>query len=81
MERNKEELSIRGILIPAEWDEEGNIIGLSIMTVDEKEYVVEEKTERRGLFDLVRHEVEVRGLAREEAGRKAILVESYKQIR
>ena len=81
METNKEELSIRGILIPAEWDEEGNIIGLSIMTVDEKEYVVEEKTKRRGLLDLVRHEVEVRGLAREEAGRKAILVESYKQIR
>lgn len=81
MDRSKGQITIKGILVPAEWDEEGNIIGLSIMTVDEKEYVVEEKTNGRGLFDLVRHEVELRGLAREEDGRKAILVESCRQIR
>jgi len=81
METNKEEISIRGILVPAEWDKKGNAIRVALMTANEQEYLVEEIMDPEKLLGLIRQEVEVRGVAREEAGRKIILVQSHKQIR
>ena len=34
-------LSIRGIVIPADWDEEGNVVAVAVSGFDEVEYLVE----------------------------------------
>jgi hypothetical protein len=32
---------IKGIVVPAEWDSNGNVISLSIATVNKQEYLIE----------------------------------------
>lgn len=81
MERCRGQISIKGILVPVDWDEKGNAIRLAIMTPNEEEYIVEENRNGRELLDLMRQEVEVRGILREEAGHKIIMVETYKQMK
>ncbi|MBU0987480.1 MAG: hypothetical protein KKH68_09530 [Proteobacteria bacterium] len=53
--------TLTGILIPENWDENGNVIGISIQAFDESEYIV--KAGRRGkkLFDFINHKVKVTG--------------------
>lgn len=80
MEPNNEEIRIRGILVPVGWDQNGNVTRVALMAAHEEEYLVEEVRSPEKLFGFVRHEVEVRGLVREEAGLKIITVEDYKQI-
>ena len=75
------QMRIRGILIPVEWDEKGNITRAAVMTADEGEYLVEENEQSKHLFALMRQEVEVIGIVREETGQKVITVENCKTLR
>lgn len=81
MEPNKKEITLRGIIVPVGWDQNGNITRIALMSHDEEEYLLEENTNRDELLSLMRRQVEVRGLAREEAGRKIIVVERCTQVR
>ena len=75
------QMRIRGILIPVEWDEKGNITRAAVMTADEGEYFVEENEQSKHLFPLMRQEVEVIGIVREEIGQKVITVENCKTLK
>ena len=79
MERNKEHVSIKGILIPADWDDKGNVVKAAILTANEKEYIVEEKEKGKKLLGLMQQVVEVSGVVREKAGKKMITVEKFEQ--
>jgi len=69
---------ISGIIIPAQWDENGNVIGVSIHTNDEKAYIVEHTKTGEELLDHVNQKVQVRGKIRERIdGRVLISVQSY----
>lgn len=81
MEPNKKEISLRGIVVPVDWDRDGNATRFALMSDDEEEYLLEENTRRGELLSLMRSHVEVRGLAREEAGRKIIVVERCAQTK
>ena len=81
MEWEAKQMRIRGILIPVEWDENGNIMRAAVMTPDEGEYLVEKNEQSKHLFGLMRQEVEVIGMVREEIGQKVITVENCKTLR
>lgn len=81
MESRKEQITIRGILVPVDWDGEGNVIRIAIMAAKEEEYLVEENVGGRRLFGLIQREVEVRGVMREEASQKIITVQECRQTR
>jgi len=72
---------ICGIIIPAQWDENGNVIGVTIHTNDEKAYFVEHTKKGEELLNYVNQKVEVRGKIRERMdGSVLISVGSYLSI-
>ena len=81
MERDTEQIRIRGIIVPVDWDPAGNVIKAAIFTGDEDEYFIEINKESQQLFYLLRQEVEVRGVMRKEAGSKIISVENFRETK
>ena len=71
--------TIRGIVIPVEWDEEGNALATSIASPGEQEYLVEQDTIGKELSKLTRQEIEVHGILQErKRGQNTIAVRSYR---
>jgi hypothetical protein len=68
---------IRGVIIPAGWDEEGNIIAVAISAQDEIEYQVEMAAKGQELMRLVNKEVTVSGEVAEKENKKSITVSNY----
>jgi hypothetical protein len=81
MKRNNEQVSIKGILIPVDWDDKGNVIKAAILTANEDEYIVEENEKGKKMLSLMRRVVKVGGVVREEAGNKLIKVEKFHQTK
>jgi len=79
MKRNNELVNIKGILIPVDWDDKGNVTKAAILTANEDEYIVEEKEKGKKLLGLMQQAVEVSGVVREKAGKKMITVEKFEQ--
>ncbi|MBN2031863.1 MAG: hypothetical protein JW836_01195 [Deltaproteobacteria bacterium] len=69
---------IRGVVIPMDWDDRGNVVRIAISSHDENEYMVEEQGKGLELLALIRKEVEVGGEISEENQKKAIKVRRYK---
>ena len=69
--------SIKGIVIPAAWDQNGEIISLAIATDDEQEYLIETRQITTKLKSLLREEVVVTGTIRQTEKNKIIEVKSY----
>ena len=69
--------SIKGIVIPAAWDQNGKIISLAIATDDEQEYLIETRQIFTKLKSLLREEVVVTGTIRQTEKNKIIEVKSY----
>ena len=53
--------SIKGIVIPSDWDSNGNVTSLAIATRDEEEYIIENHQQLSNLKKLLRQEVVVNG--------------------
>ena len=71
--------TVRGIVIPADWDEEGNMLAVAISGSDEQEYLIEQNAKGKELLELIRHEIEIDGLVRKAIkGRKTVKVKSYR---
>jgi len=70
--------TIRGILIPADWDERGNIIAATVSTCFEEDYLIEQSPRAEELLAYVRQRVKIRGLVKqEESGKKVVTVENF----
>ena len=52
---------IKGIVVPTDWDSNGNVISLAIATGDEQEYLIENHQQIANLWTLLRQEVIVMG--------------------
>jgi hypothetical protein len=70
--------SIRGIVIPSDWDSNGNVISLSIATRDEEEYIIENHHDLSDLKKLLRREVVVNGSIKCRNNSKVIDVKSIR---
>jgi uncharacterized protein YuzE len=66
--------TIRGIVIPIDWDEKGNVVAIALSAFNEEEYLVDKDEKGELLKAFVRKEVEVRGILREEKNRQIIAV-------
>jgi 5S rRNA maturation endonuclease (ribonuclease M5) len=70
--------TIRGILVPADWDERGNIIATSVMTYFEEDYLIEQNPRGEELLPYIRQKIKVRGVVRcQENGKKVVTVEDF----
>ena len=71
--------AIRGIVIPAEWDEEGNALATCIASPGEREYLVEQDAMGKELLRLIRREIEATGIVQQrKRGRNTIAVRTYR---
>ena len=71
-------VTIRGIVIPADWDEKGNVVAIAVSTYDEVEYLIENHEKKKELKALIREEVEVSGVLREEENKQIITAKEYR---
>jgi hypothetical protein len=79
--RSTGSIKAMGVVTPAKWDENGNIIGVSIQTLDEEEYIVEFNKIGRELITCLHKRVEASGSVRERLDGKRILkITNYKMI-
>ena len=81
MEGETREIRVRGIVIPVEWDADGNAIKAAISATNEEEYLIEDDKNSGQFLGLIRQEVDVRGMVREEAGRRIITVERCQRLK
>lgn len=79
MARATQLMMIKGILVPIDWDSEGNPIRAAVFSDKEEEYQIHNKRKVKQLVGLMKQKVEVVGVMRMEAGRKIITVRSCKQ--
>ena len=72
--QNYRKVTVKGILLPSEWDESGDVIALTLFAFDEDEYRVEGNETPRELLSVLRHELLVEGYLRWEQDRKIIRI-------
>ena len=73
--------TLEGIILPAAWDEHGNVKGISINTNYEKEYLVEPNITGRELLNYIHEKVAIKGKIRERLdGSLHISVRSYQPL-
>jgi len=77
MKGDKKPITIRGIVIPVDWDEKGKVVAVGISARDEQEYLVDKDHKGQELLHCIQEEVEVRGIPRESKDKKAIAVQAY----
>ncbi len=73
-------ICIEGIIIPASWDNKGDVLDLIIATRDEEEYLIVDKDQVARLKPLLRQEVAIKGFLRTQNGKKIIQVEGFSKL-
>ena len=73
-------ISLEGIIIPANWDNKGNVLNLAIATRDEQEYLITDKDQIARLKPLLRQEVEIKGTTRIQEGKRIIKVKKFTKL-
>jgi hypothetical protein len=68
----------RGIIVPIDWDEHGNVVSVALSTHGEDEYVIENQEKGEELKALITQEVEIIGEVRRKNSKKIITVTEYK---
>lgn len=56
-----DKILVRGLVIPADWDETGNVVAVSISTFNEAKYIVTDNQAGKDLLNFIEHEVAVVG--------------------
>jgi hypothetical protein len=70
-------ITIKGIVIPADWDEKGRVVAIAISTTNEDEYLIDENYTGKKLLHFIQEDVEVSGVVREDEDKKIITVQRY----
>ena len=73
----RETITIRGIILPADWDEEGNIIKVLLSTPEEEEYLLLTDFKKEDLLTYLRKTVEVTGSITADGKKQNIIVETF----
>jgi hypothetical protein len=74
-------ICVEGIIIPANWDNRGNVVDLAIATRDEQEYLITDKDQVAKLKPLLRQEVEIKGILRSKEGKRIIKVKKFSKLK
>ena len=74
-------ITVRGIVIPVDWDEKGKVIAAALSTHNEEEYSIDHEYKGDELLRYIQKEVEVSGVARKNNKKKTITITTYEVIR
>jgi hypothetical protein len=74
-------ICIEGLIIPASWDNKGNVIDLAIATRDEEEYLITDKDQVARLKLLLRQEVAIKGILLTKEGKRIIQVKGFSKLK
>lgn len=80
MKKNEkiQRISVTGIITASEWDEDDNVVGVTLSTPDEEEYLIDNNGKGEELLDFVSQNVKVVGIIDDnDYGNKIITVKSY----
>jgi hypothetical protein len=73
--------TLRGLVIPVDWDDKGNVTATAISTHLEEEYLVDQNAWGEALLAFLRQRVKVSGsIVLKEAGKKVITVKKYEVL-
>ncbi len=75
--RREDLVTVRGILVPVEWDESGGVLTMAVSTDQEDEFMIDDNNKGKELCLHLRAEVEVTGVLRKSEGGRIIRVEEY----
>lgn len=79
--KKNNEVTLKGIIIVADWDENNNIVTICLSTPGEKDYIIENNGVEKELLGILGEEVTVTGIIKkDEFGKKIIAVERYKTL-
>jgi hypothetical protein len=73
-------VTVRGIVVPVDWDTKGTVIGAALSTHKEEEYLIEHNNEGRKMMAFIQHEVEANGVVRKGHNKKTITVSTFELI-
>jgi hypothetical protein len=79
-QKNNGQTTVRGILIPMGWNENGRVVAIGLSGTDESQRLIEKNEKLGELLGLIQMEVELRGLLREQSGKEIILVKRCNKI-
>ena len=71
-------INVKGILIPVNWDQKGNVVSVAIATDDESEYLVEDQAMAKTLKRLLRQVVHVSGVVKTKHGKNIIKIKQWR---
>ena len=72
---------MRGLVVPVDWDDKGNVIATAISTHLEEEYLVDQNAWGEALLAFLRQRVKVSGsIIVKEDGKKVITVKKYELL-
>ena len=73
-------VTVRGIIIPAAWDEDGRITALGLSSKDEKHYLLENDSNQEKLYDCLQKEVEICGVLKGEGEKRTLILKGFRPI-
>jgi len=73
-------VTVRGIIIPAAWDEDGRVTALGLSSKDEKHYLLENDSIQEKLHDCLQKEVEICGVLKGEGDQKTLILKGFRPI-
>ena len=74
-------ICVEGIIIPANWDNKGNVVDLVLAARDEEEYLIGDKEQITRLKSFLRQEVKIKGILRTKEGKKIIKVKKFSKVK
>jgi 5S rRNA maturation endonuclease (ribonuclease M5) len=73
-------VTLRGVVIPVDWDSEGKAIATAISTHHEDEYLIVDEENTIAMNNLINEEVEITGVYKKKGDKKLIKVKTCTRI-
>lgn len=73
-------VTLRGVVIPVDWDSEGKVIATAISTHHEDEYLIVDEENTIEMNHLINEEVELTGIYKKRGDKKIIKVKTCTRI-
>jgi len=80
MKKGGKIITIKGVVIPVDWDEKGKVIAAALSTHREEEYLIDHDDKGRKIMDYIQREVEVSGVVRKNNNKDMITITTYEVI-
>lgn len=76
----KDTISLRGVIIPVDWDQKGKVVATAISTHNEEEYLIIDKVNPERINLLLNEEVEITGWVKKKGKKKILEVITCKPV-